>query len=535
MSNFVAKEPCPACGSRDNLARYDDGHAYCFGCEHYEPPADQPDNQPRRTSMASSELLPVDECGEYRAISARGITQETCEKWSYGIYGGVQVANYRDEQGILVGQKIRDKDKNFSVRGDIKNRLYGSHLWRDGGRRIIITEGEIDALTVSQIQDNRWPVVSLPNGAQGAKKALAANLEWLNKFETIVLCFDMDDPGRKAIDDCAGLFPPGKVRVVNLPNAKDPNEMLVDGRVEELTRALWEAKEYRPDGIVTIADIRDEVLLPPEEGLPWCIEPITRATYGRRYGELVALGAGTGVGKTTLLTQQIAADLSAGHAVGVFAFEQLPAETIKRVAGQMVGKTFHIPNSGWTQDELKDVLKTPALKKLFLYDHFGACDWNIIRERIRYLHHAHGVKLFYLDHLTALAAAADDERVALEKIMAELGGLVKELKCWLLFVSHLATPDGTPHEEGGRVTIRHFKGSRSIGFWSHFMFGLERDQQSDEPEARGITTFRVLKDRFTGQSTGLTVPLSYDPKTGLLGEAPPVSDFPPLNGDEAPF
>jgi twinkle protein len=345
----------------------------------------------------------------------------------------------------------------------------------------------------------------------------------------------MDDPGRKAIDDCAGLFPPGKVRVVNLPNAKDPNEMLVDGRVEELTRALWEAKEYRPDGIVTIADIRDEVLLPPEEGLPWCIEPITRATYGRRYGELVALGAGTGVGKTTLLTQQIAADLTAGHAVGVFAFEQLPAETIKRVAGQMVGKTFHIPNSGWSQDELKEVLKTPALKKLFLYDHFGACDWNIIRERIRYLHHAHGVKLFYLDHLTALAAAADDERVALEKIMAELGGLVKELKCWLLFVSHLATPDGTPHEEGGRVTIRHFKGSRSIGFWSHFMFGLERDQQSDEPEARGITTFRVLKDRFTGQSTGLTVPLSYDPKTGLLGEAPPVSDFPPLNGGEAPF
>ena len=36
-STFLFKEPCPACGSRDNLARYSDGHAFCFGCEHYEP------------------------------------------------------------------------------------------------------------------------------------------------------------------------------------------------------------------------------------------------------------------------------------------------------------------------------------------------------------------------------------------------------------------------------------------------------------------------------------------------------------------
>jgi twinkle protein len=50
----------------------------------------------------------------------------------------------------------------------------------------------------------------------------------------------------------------------------------------------------------------------------------------------------------------------------------------------------------------------------------------------------------------------------------------------LTFVSHLATPEGKPHEEGGRVMIRHFKGSRAIGFWCHFMFGLERNQQDQD-------------------------------------------------------
>lgn len=36
MGIFKQHEPCPNCGSRDNLARYDDGSATCFGCGHYE-------------------------------------------------------------------------------------------------------------------------------------------------------------------------------------------------------------------------------------------------------------------------------------------------------------------------------------------------------------------------------------------------------------------------------------------------------------------------------------------------------------------
>jgi twinkle protein len=30
-SHFIGHEPCPKCLSKDNLARYSDGHGYCFG------------------------------------------------------------------------------------------------------------------------------------------------------------------------------------------------------------------------------------------------------------------------------------------------------------------------------------------------------------------------------------------------------------------------------------------------------------------------------------------------------------------------
>jgi twinkle protein len=100
--------------------------------------------------------------------------------------------------------------------------------------------------------------------------------------------------------------------------------------------------------------------------------------------------------------------------------------------------------------------------------------------------------------------------------MARLGGLVKELDIWVCIVSHLTTPDmGKSHEEGGRVTIRQFKGSRAIGFWCHHMLALERDQQAEDIEQRQTTTLRVLKDRVTGQATGKTFKLGYDPVSGL--------------------
>jgi twinkle protein len=66
--------------------------------------------------------------------------------------------------------------------------------------------------------------------------------------------------------------------------------------------------------------------------------------------------------------------------------------------------------------------------------------------------------------------------------------------------------------------IRHFKGSRALGFWCHQMLGMERDQQAEDPKEQSTTTLRCLKDRFTGQATGKTWQLGYDSSTGLLSE-----------------
>jgi twinkle protein len=470
--------------------------------------------------------------GEFTALRSRGITEETCRKFGYKVGKlsdgrTVQLAPYYNADGTVVATKVRPKDKDeMFMTGDAGDiLLFGQQLWGAGGKKVVVTEGEIDCLTVSQVQGNKWPVVSVPKGAKAAKKDLAKHLEWLCSFDEVILMFDMDQPGRDATTECAMLFPPGKVKTAHL-SMKDPNELLQAGKGEQIINAIWQAKPYRPDGIVTITDIKARVLEAPVLGFPWFFKALTDATYGRRLGEIYALGAGTGIGKTDLLTQQMQHDIvTLGEAVGVFALEQQPVETVKRVAGKLAGKRFHIPDGSWTTPELAEALETlEASGKLFLYDNFGATDWEIIKATIRFLAHSEGVRLFYLDHLTALAAAEEDERVALERIMAEMGALVKELNIIIHLVSHLATPEGKPHEEGGRVMIRHFKGSRAIGFWCHFMFGMERDQQDPDEVKRSVTTFRILKDRYTGRGTGKVFYLGYDDEYGRLFETQPPED-----------
>ena len=197
--------------------------------------------------------------GQQKPLAKRSINQATIKKWDYqvGNYNGkaVQIANYKDNQGTVIAQKLRFPNKDFLFIGKTeKVSLYGQWLWRDGGKQVTVVEGEIDALSMSQALNNKWAVVSVPHGAAGAKKDVAKALEWLNKFDKVVFMFDNDEAGRKAAQDCASILPPNKAKIASLP-MKDANEMLVAGKVNELIDCMWDAKDFRPDGIVNGADL----------------------------------------------------------------------------------------------------------------------------------------------------------------------------------------------------------------------------------------------------------------------------------------
>lgn len=408
--------------------------------------------------------------------------------------------------------------------------LFGQSKWQKGGRMVVVTEGEIDAMSVAQAMGLSWPAVSIPDGAHSAHKWVAKASDWLESFERVVFMFDMDDDGREAAVAAAEIITPGKAFIAELP-LKDASEMLQAGRAKELVRAAWDARPYRPDGIRTVAELKHEAMTPPQWGLPWPWRGLTEATYGIRRGEIHMIGAGVGSGKTTAFKQLMASfarpELIQDHdgidlpphaleprKVGSILLEERAGrKTLKTVAGMIAGKRFHVPGVEFSEEELSDAID--SLDGLFFaYEHFGAKDWEGIKPLIRYMVLGLGIKDVFLDHLTALVAGEEDERRALDSIMADMASMVEELDFTLYVISHLTTPAGTPHEEGGRVMEKHFTGSRAIARWSHNMHGLERNKQ----EPGTPTVWRILKERETGDASGTLIGLSYNKDTGLYDE-----------------
>ena len=157
-SFVVNRERCPQCAasgsdrSCDNLAVYSDGHGYCFKCNYYRKgTGEQPMAQPE-LSENKTDFRPYK--GHFADITARGIGAKAARRYGYhmGEVNGrpIEFWNIMDG-GEVISQKIRSgTEKKFARRGNGRSpKLLGQDLFAEGGRRLIITEGEYDAMSVA--------------------------------------------------------------------------------------------------------------------------------------------------------------------------------------------------------------------------------------------------------------------------------------------------------------------------------------------------------------------------------------------------
>ena len=288
-SKCIAHEPCPSCGSRDNLGRYDDGHGFCFGCRYWEPGEFNvaPPQRQRMTFPLKGQPEPL--------LPKRGISEEVCQKYRVHREGNQLFFHYFGRDGTCTGAKVKTPDKTFRWEGSNPDgQLFGQQLFSSSGKRVVITEGEIDALSCYQAYSGNWPMVSVPDGAQSAKRAIQKQLEWLQGYEEIILFFDNDDAGRQAAKDAAGVLPPSKVKIAHLPDFKDASDALQAGKAQAIKEAIWNASAYRPDGIVEAKSLLEQILKPNDEGLyEYPYAGLTRKLHGIRLGELITITAGS--------------------------------------------------------------------------------------------------------------------------------------------------------------------------------------------------------------------------------------------------
>lgn len=540
MSDIInAHLPCPDCGSSDGMTEYTD-HTFCFVCEKWTPTGGG-----RRNAPMPKGLIPMGDM-EYRALRARGIREDTCRKYHYTCtrdnHGNpLQVANYYGDEGRIIFQKTRDKDKNFCVLGEKQHRFFGQHLFHSG-RKLVITEGEIDCLTVSQVQGNKYPVVSIPFGCQSAHKIFRENLDWLLGFEEIVVIFDEDEAGQKAVKKLSGILPPGRLKIGHLP-LKDPNECLLAGHPDYIVSAIWNAEEYRPDGIHNAKDMLSTLLADDADidsyAFPWAPE-LTRMTHGIRKGELLLLTAGSGIGKSTMARElAYALHMRDGLKVGMVMLEESPKKTLRDLMSIHLSKPLHLMWNDKTKNEIEEHYNEVfGDGGILLYDHFGSIESDNLLDKIRYMIVTGGCDFVVLDHITIAVTAMDDtsvdERRTIDRLMTALRSLIEETKAGIIVVSHLRKTDtkSCPFEQGGTITLDDLRGSGSLKQLPDTILALERDQQAESEDDRNTLRLRDLKCRFTG-NTGLADKVRFNKKTNRLEEIDPLDVEEVQEGEDA--
>lgn len=536
MSRWIQTK-CPKCTSHDAFSyKENDTFGYCFSCG--KSSLIDPNNV-IQTKTESYSMHTLEEIKSYdvRGFKERNITKAVAE------YYGVKVS-YREDgtihshfypytkDGLVCAYKERTLPKSFRVHGEFKGVQLFGQLQSTGGRRVVITEGELDCLAVAQAQFDKYgkfyPVVAMPSST--ATSMILEQREWLRSFEEVVLMLDMDESGKKATESAAKIIGHDKIKIASLP-AKDPCDVLImDNGSATLMSCVFNAKPYSPAGIVrgqAVWEQYKERQTTVSVPYPMCLNGLNDKLNGMRMGEIVLFTSGTGSGKSTVI-KEIVLDIldKSDSMVGMVSLEESIGDTAQKFISMKLNTVA--ADSTVTEEEQYYAFDSVfGDERLVLLDHQGSVSDESLVDKMEYLA-LMGCKYIILDHITIAVSEGQEGKTgneAIDSMMSDLLKLVKKHNIWLGVISHLrkGRNDQKAFEEGRLPSLDDIKGSGSIKQVSFDIIAFARNMIAEDAQERNTIKFRVLKSRFTG-NTGDCGSVLYNTKTGRL-EAVSMTDF----------
>lgn len=537
------------CGTRQGLQVFEkeDGEydGYCFNCRTYvsDPYKDKPQGYTPPPAFRKTPEQVAEELREIEGFACVDLPDRRI-KAEYLEYFGIKIGLSEADgvtpmshhypytkQGIITSYKNRIiETKNMWSTGDQGEvDLFGwGQAIASGAKRLIITEGELDAAALFQVlkesnKNTQWAdynpaVCSLPHGASSAEKDIARLSEKIRKnFSEVVLAFDSDEAGQVATEKVMRITP--DFLSADLP-AKDANECLMQGRSKALKSAvMFKAATPKNTRLVYGGSLSEAARTEAKWGLSYPWDGLTDLTRGMRFGETLYVGAGVKMGKSELVNA-LGAWFMKEHGMKIFMAkpEEANRKTYQMLVGKMANKIFHdpkIPFDFAAYDKYEPLVGDNVVM-VNLYQHLG---WQSLKGDITAAA-MEGYKIIFIDPITNLTNSMDpgEANTALTAIAAELAAMALDLDIAIFIFCHLKAPGvGAPHEMGGKIFSNQFAGSRAMMRSCHYMIGLEGNKDSElSQEERNLRDVVVLEDREFG-NVG-RVPLFWDMNTGAFNE-----------------
>jgi twinkle protein len=376
-------------------------------------------------------------------LKSRGLTEETIKKYKIAqcvVWDGKQEADgmafpyIRDGECLFIKSIGIDRPngkKVINASKDSEPCLFGWHMMAEDSKTLIITEGEIDCMSLNQIGLDC--VLSVPFGGGSGNKQQWIDYEYhrLDRFEDIYICMDNDDAGKKGAEEIAQRLGIERCFLVKLPY-KDANECIKNGMTgQDFLDAFSKCETFDPDELKNSYEFMESVWdlhTSPEQYLFTSPFPEFNDFFKFREHELTIINAQNGHGKSQLANGLMLEAITQGVDCFAASMEFIPKVFLRRLY------TSIMCTSAWKRDEF-EAASNWINERLWMYNVTGTAKTKKLLETIRYAAKRYGVKLFLIDSLMKCGIGEDDYN-GQKAFLEDLADLKNELPIHILLITH---------------------------------------------------------------------------------------------------
>ena len=427
--------------------------------------------------------------------------------------------NYYDANDVLCLVKYRPSHKINKAAGEIKawcqkdadtTPLLFNMNRVNTTAPLLVCEGEIDCMAA--IEAGFTNAVSVPLGANNYGW-IEENFDWLEQFDSIIICADNDEAGIKMQKECVSRLGSWRTKFIDIPlyhhdaekdrdlPMKDLNHVLYCEGKQAVLDLIENAHEQEVPSVVDVSDIED-LELDEMDGIYTGLQGLDTEIMKLFYGTLTVVSGMPGAGKTSFLSQLVCQSLEQEKPVWMFSGE-LPNRMQRGWFKYIMAGNQHIQqyfDQNHTDFYKVDADATAKINEAYKKQWFLYRDGlsNTLDELLKSMEDCvrkYGVKLLILDNLMTIDLGANENSELLKQTdcITRLIHFAMKYSVAVVLVAH---PRKMP--QGEDVGVYDISGTSNIINLAHRTIALRRINKEKEQNNYDVC-LTIVKDRMRGR------------------------------------
>lgn len=459
-------------------------------------------------SLPQKKPIPTNEA--YNFMASRGISKETVDLYKITTCKdnkNIIVFPFYDENNVLVSLKYRKanfdraKDKNKEwFEKDTKPILFGM-VQCENFDRLIITEGQIDSLTVADCGYKN--AVSVPTGANGFTW-LTNCWKWVEQFNEVIVFGDLEKGKMSLIDELEKRLTQ-KVKAVRHEDylgEKDANDIYKKYGKQAIQACIENAEIRKIENVKDLSKVQ-KVDLSNLPKIKTNIKELDKVIGGLIYGQVVLLSGKRGNGKSTFMSQLVCEALEQGKGVFIYSGELADYHFKNWLDFQLAGANhIYAETNSYGEESYKikdgtiDRISSWYSGRAFIYDNNyipnNEDEYESLLITIEKAIKQYGTKLICIDNLmTAMETVTDQNNLYLAQsnFVGKLKKIAIHHNVVIILVAH-------PRKSNGDFTNDDVSGSGDITNKVDVVMSYQRDDKDEIYNGKLTVTKNRLKGKY---------------------------------------